>query len=554
MTQHHAELAGLIEALHSSNIEQRAKAVWALRDYTKQTLPYLQDALKDKEPLIREAAAAALGAARCREGIWSLLEVLGDRDYSVAAMAAKALGALGEPAAVPGLVQALKNASPEVRKSAARALSLIGDPGAIPHVQQAARHDIDDVREVAREALLRLRYGKGGPVFEPEVIDFTVIVKREKRATQWVRYVVAALLLIAALPTGIAMLTLFEDADVMLAGFAGAVPAETTFTPVLAALAEYEIDQRMYPASAETDYFFLALSPDGGYVAVGTSQIDIWHIDTAQILYSIQPPDAEPIYSLAFSPDGSLLAAGSADSVYLFDAANGQLEETLGGQIGEVQAVAFNASGQRLYGATKDVVVWQVGTGDVVQVYSAEDYIGNIISLTTDPTQNRFATGMRLPAEHRIWLWDGESGNILFRFAADGPTSPAGVNNPVEAIAYSPDGQYIAAAPGYGTIPTDNQPRPITVWDTGRGVEALRIEGHTNAVTALTYLHDGQILASTSYDETIKLWNAQTGDLLETLSPGGRIYDMAASEDDSTLVTLTDDSIVVWQAVSNVQE
>jgi WD40 repeat protein len=43
------------------------------------------------------------------------------------------------------------------------------------------------------------------------------------------------------------------------------------------------------------------------------------------------------------------------------------------------------------------------------------------------------------------------------------------------------------------------------------------LEGHSDWVSAVTFSHDGQLLASASYDRTVRLWNPSTGEQVQTL-------------------------------------
>ena len=59
--------------------------------------------------------------------------------------------------------------------------------------------------------------------------------------------------------------------------------------------------------------------------------------------------------------------------------------------------------------------------------------------------------------------------------------------------------------------------KDIVIWDYATGKELKTLKGHTNAVTALTFLPGGELLASGSQDNTIHLWNLKTGETLKTL-------------------------------------
>jgi len=118
--------------------------------------------------------------------------------------------------------------------------------------------------------------------------------------------------------------------------------------------------------SADGDALSLAFSPDGRtLVAADRRQISLW--DVAGRL----PPrhltnHLEQVESVAFSPDGKLLASGSGDqTILLWDAESWQPIATLRGHEGEVRSVSFSADGKRLVSGGEDetVRVWSADAG-----------------------------------------------------------------------------------------------------------------------------------------------------------------------------------------------
>ncbi|MCI0460436.1 MAG: protein kinase, partial [Gemmataceae bacterium] len=80
----------------------------------------------------------------------------------------------------------------------------------------------------------------------------------------------------------------------------------------------------------------------------------------------------------------------------------------------------------------------------------------------------------------------------------------------VTSVAFSPDGQRLAAASNDGPIGM------VKIWEASTGKELLTLKGHTEVVWSVAFSPDGQRLASASYDRTVKLWESATGKELLT--------------------------------------
>ena len=105
-------------------------------------------------------------------------------------------------------------------------------------------------------------------------------------------------------------------------------------------------------------------------------------------------------------------------------------------------------------------------------------------------------------------------------------------------IAYSPDGGRLAVASGIG----------IWIYDASTGAEVALFRGHTRSVLGVAYSPDGRTLATTSYDNTVRLWDTATGTLENTFTGG--VYSVAYSRDGSTLATGGYRDARLWDATT----
>jgi WD40 repeat protein len=110
----------------------------------------------------------------------------------------------------------------------------------------------------------------------------------------------------------------------------------------------------------------------------------------------------------------------------------------------------------------------------------------------------------------------------------------------VTSVAYSPDGQQLASSSWDNTV---------RVWKIATGKELRRLEGYTDDVNSVAYSPDGQQLASSSWDNTVRVWKIATGKELRRLD--GHTDDVNSvvySPDGQQLASSSSDNTVrVWE-------
>jgi WD40 repeat protein len=271
----------------------------------------------------------------------------------------------------------------------------------------------------------------------------------------------------------------------------------------------------------------IAFSPDGELLAAGTAngEIRLWQaLDGTAQLTCLGHTDR--IRSIAFSPDGSLLASSSEDTtVRLWDVSTGNPLKILSNHGSPARSVVFSPDGAVLASSSDDKAVhlWDVNTGAALRVLSGHN--NWIRSVAFSPDGKILASGGE---DKTIRLWDVSTGDCI--------TILEDPSNGIWSIAFSPDGKILASS---------GDDKMVRLWDINAGSCFKILQGHRGWVRSVAFSSDGQILASGSDDRTIRLWDISNGHCLETLqghsswvwsvafSPDGKIF--ASGSDDQTI-------------------
>ncbi|PSB30520.1 NB-ARC domain-containing protein [Stenomitos frigidus] len=228
---------------------------------------------------------------------------------------------------------------------------------------------------------------------------------------------------------------------------------------------------------------------------VNLHQVDFTGADLAKSVFAQR---LTSIGSVAFSPDGTLLATGDASGeIRLWQVADGRQLLTCKGHSGWVRSVAFSPDGITLASASSDQTIrlWDVASGDCLK--ELREHSGWVRSVTFSPDGTTLASGS---GDNTIKLWHTHTGACL--------QTLQGHQHWVWSVTFSPDGRQLASG---------SEDKTIKLWDTSTGTCLQTLEGHTLWVRSVAFSPDGATLASGGGDNTVKLWGLETGECLKTL-------------------------------------
>ena len=288
----------------------------------------------------------------------------------------------------------------------------------------------------------------------------------------------------------------------------------------------------------------IVFSPDGRLLASGSADdgtIRLWDVETGQntATFTVKPEERSSMLCVVFSPDGTKLAVGSAEGIKLLELPTGEHIYTRQHiDVGELEfpvyifSVAFSPDGRRLASASWDgVKLWEAKTGQ--NLTTLRGHTRTVGAVAFSPDGLTFASNSVTGAQ----VWKTATGRHI--------TTLAGPPNFVTSIAYSPDGTKLAT----GSANARNAEHTVKLWDVETGHNLTSLRGHTDLVTAIAYSRDGTLLASGSKDKTIKVWAVETGQNIATLQGHEKsVYSVAFSPDGTKLASGSDDtSIRLWE-------
>jgi WD40 repeat protein len=325
--------------------------------------------------------------------------------------------------------------------------------------------------------------------------------------------------------------------------------------------------------SGNTQVDLLLFSPDGKFLASSSGRfVKLWDLASGKVLRSWGAQKL--VVSLAFSPDSKALATGEADPKYLtqgagklfgggevelWDVADGTQHRSLGQRTNPVWGVAFSPDGKTLATGESNVGLllppgWFLKGISVKDLYSyvlwfgdVRDYgMKNLNSLVlwdvTSGTEIRTLGEHPEPINNLLFSPDGKT---LLSSSMDGTINLWGMPEGKELRTlqltawYTSRNRSVALAPDGKVLATLSSNGSVTLLDMANGQELRSFSGNTVAILAIGFSPDSKMLATGFGDGTVKVWEVDTGRELP-ISFGGHkraVINVAFLPDGKTLLS-----------------
>ncbi len=288
----------------------------------------------------------------------------------------------------------------------------------------------------------------------------------------------------------------------------------------------------------------VVVSQDGTWLGVLTNgnrtQIAVFDATSGKQT-PLCPTHGSTNWTSAFSPDSTRLATGGEDRlVRLWDPATGTLLATCRGHTSKVLSTAFSPDSSRLVTTSSDRTVrqWDTRTGQEVEP-PYDRHSAPVFCAVYSP-DGQWVASAGDDRTIRVWQAKGRQDVAVLH----------GHTERVNEVAFAPDGRRLASLSSHGGAFAmgDDTAR---IWDVDPRATLPVLTGHTRAIYPVAYSPDGRWLASGSWDRTVRLWDAATGELCAILlHPSVRAHLIAQGIAAQGLVSPADAAAVFPQAAA----
>jgi WD40 repeat protein len=202
------------------------------------------------------------------------------------------------------------------------------------------------------------------------------------------------------------------------------------------------------------------------------------------------------VYRVVVTFDGKHVIS-SGDYLRVWDLATGKEARRFSPGVW-AWSISVSRDGKRLLASHSDrsVRLYETDTGKELQKFVK--HTGEVWAAGLSPDGKRAVTG---GLDRTMHLWDADTGKHLLAFE--------NVTDFPRCIAFRPDGKKVVVG-HFENANFTTSAGTVRVWDVATGKLEQSAGGHTGAITAVAWSRDGKWIASSSFDRTVRIWDAKT--------------------------------------------
>jgi WD40 repeat protein/tRNA A-37 threonylcarbamoyl transferase component Bud32 len=281
----------------------------------------------------------------------------------------------------------------------------------------------------------------------------------------------------------------------------------------------------------------VAWSPNGEFLAAGSQDgiITIWNMSMGQ---SVRYRGHARVTSLSWSPNDHLLASsGTEGTVQVWDISSPRKIHTYRGHSGSVDVVRWSHKGEFLVSGSKDktVIIWNVSSEKKVHTY--QYHKAEIAALSWSPNDQLIASGGH---DGSVQIWTSSNGIEVYTNYYN--------SDSVFDVAWSPDGKYIASL---------SSSMPVQVWGYNDGINYGKYDTKSSRSYSHSYLQslawspDGKYIAAGGYPHAVYVWKVGEDECVTKYEEGnGDVLSISWSPDGKRIASVNREGLLrEWQAL-----
>ncbi|KAI8049765.1 WD40-repeat-containing domain protein [Syncephalis plumigaleata] len=301
-----------------------------------------------------------------------------------------------------------------------------------------------------------------------------------------------------------------------------------------------------WPSDGKNQVTALCWNPMGTLLATGTfdGQVRIWTLKGAMRFLMAQ--HTGPVFALKWNKSGTMIVSGSADhSIVLWDAIQGEDMRTYRSHADSVLDVDWKDD--TIFASSsvdKTICIFNTSSSEPIRRF--EGHENEVNCVRWDPTGQILASSAD-DATAKTWTLD--SSKAIHTLVA---------NAPIYAMQWRPTTTTVMHSDM-----NDNQSKVnrllatasfdyiVRLWNADTGDLIHTLAFHTANVHSLGFSRDGRLLASGSFDFQLGIWDVQEGTLLKSYQGGGGIFEVGWNADNTRLAAcFSNNKVVVVESSS----